>query len=231
MRWWFISVISVLILLLFYLVRKYELGNIKKMEQLRLRISRDLHDELGSSLTGIAIRSELIKEEIDEKIKNEFLNEISVQSRSAVDSLSDIVWALDAANNRIEDLYDRMESILFQLLAPVNIQYTFSPLEIKYVVGLKQDAKQHLFLIFKEAITNIVKHSNATIVAVTITKEKNKIKLTIHDNGSNIQENGDRLNGHGLKNMKLRAEKINGILNISTINGFMLELWFDFLKR
>ena len=231
MRWWFISIISVLILLLFYLVRKYELGNIKKMEKLRLRISRDLHDELGSSLTGIAIRSELIKEEIDEKIKNEFLNEISVQSRSAVDSLSDIVWALDAANNSIEDLFDRMESILFQLLAPVNIQYTFSPLEIKYVVGLKQEAKQHLFLIFKEAITNIVKHSNATIVAVTITKEKNKIKLTIHDNGSNIQENGDRLNGHGLKNMKLRAAKINGILNISTINGFMLEVWFDFLKR
>ena len=76
-----------------------------------------------------------------------------------------------------------------------------------------------------------MKHSNATIVAVTITKEKNRIKLTIHDNGSNIQENGDRLNGHGLKNMKLRAAKINGILNISTINGFMLEVWFDFLKR
>ena len=230
-RWWFISILSVLVLFLFYFIRKYELGHIKKMEQLRLRISRDLHDELGSALTGIAIRSELIKEVIDEKIKSEFLNEISIQSRSAVDSLSDIVWALDTANNRIEDLYDRMESILFQLLTPLNIQYTFSPLEIKYSVGLKQDYKQHLFLIFKEAITNIVKHSNATIVAVTITKEKNRLKLTIHDNGSNIQENEDKLNGHGIKNMKLRAAKINGDLKISAINGFMLELWFDFLKR
>lgn len=230
-RWWFYIVWGLLTLLFFYMIRKYELNHIKKIEQLRLRISRDLHDELGSSLTGIAIRAELLKEEIGEIKKEEFLNEISTQSRFAVDSLSDIVWALDSTNNSIGDLYDRMESVLFQLLTPLKINYSFQPLKgMKKYISLNQDYRQHIFLIFKEAITNIVKHSNATNVDVIITKEVNKLKLTIKDNGTNVPKCKDKLNGHGIENIKLRAKKIKGKIKIDTTNGFKLEIWFGYIS-
>jgi signal transduction histidine kinase len=201
------------------------------MEKLRLRISKDLHDELGSSLTGVAIRADLINEQIDQETKNKFLNEISIQSRSAVDSLSDIVWALDSTNNSIQDLYDRMESILFKLLTPLKISYSFTPYEVNKYLGLKPDYKQHLFLIFKEAVTNIVKHSNATNVDVTITKERRKLKLKIHDNGTNFKNEKNSLNGYGIKNMKSRADKIKGELKITVKDGFIIELWFDYLTQ
>ena len=226
--WWFFASWGILTFLLFYVFRRYELNNIKKMEKLRLRISKDLHDELGSALTGIAIRTDLINENIDEETKNKFLKEISIESRSAVDSLSDIVWALDSTNNSIQDLYDRMESILFKLLTPLKIRYFFTPYEVNKNLGLKPDDKQQLFLIFKEAITNIVKHSNATFVDVTITKEVGKLKLKIHDNGTVFKNEKHSLNGKGIKNMKLRADKMNSELKITINKGFIIELWFDY---
>jgi signal transduction histidine kinase len=88
-----------------------------------------------------------------------------------------------------------------------------------------------LFLIFKEAVNNIVKHSNATHVTVKMTKEVNKLKLTIKDNGTKISASSDNLNGHGIENMKLRAKKMNGAILINTQNGFTLEVWFHFSVR
>jgi signal transduction histidine kinase len=122
-----------------------------------------------------------------------------------------------------------MESILYKLLTPLHIKCFFIPYEENKNIVLREGYKQHLFLIFKEAITNIAKHSNATEVIVKVTSEKEKLKLTIQDNGKNVVDlKRDKLNGHGIKNMKLRAKKIKGELKISIDNGFKLELWFDF---
>lgn len=228
--WWFLTASGVLIILLFYLIRKYEMGNIKKLENLRMQISRDLHDELGSSLTGIAIRSELLKEKIGEEEKDNVLDEIAEQSRSAVDSLSDIVWAIDSRNNSIQNLSNRIRSILYFLLNPLNITYTFETLEEPKPLYLKQDHRQHIYLIFKEAITNIAKHSNATHVIVTLSREKNKIKLEIKDSGTKVFKTATKLNGNGIKNMRMRAKKINAELRIRATNGFTVSLLFDYIK-
>lgn len=226
-RWWFLVASGILILLLFYFIRKYELSNIRKLENLRLQIGRDLHDELGSTLTGIAIRSELLKEKIGVKAKGEVLDEIAEQSRRAVDSLSDIVWAIDSKNNNVQNLFKRMEAVLYLLLKPLNITYTFENLQESKEMYLKQNYRQHIYLIFKEAITNIAKHSNATHVTVTLTKEKNIIKLEIKDNGTIVPKDTANLNGNGIKNMRMRAKKIKGDLQINTTNGFTVSLLFD----
>lgn len=228
--WWFLTASGVLILLLFYLIRKYELSHIIKLENLRLQISRDLHDELGSSLTGIAIRSELLKEKLNIKEKDKALDEIAEQSRSAVDSLSDIVWAIDSRNNSIQNLSNRIQNILYFLLKPLNITYTFETLEEPKPLYLEQDHRQHIYLIFKEAITNIAKHSNATHVIVTISREKNKIKLEIKDSGTKVFKTATKLNGNGIKNMRIRAKKINAELRINATNGFTVSLLFDYIK-
>ena len=149
-QWRFICLMVLSILLLVVFVRKYEIYHIKKLEKLRLRIARDLHDELGSVLTGIAIRSELINENIDEDKRNEFLKDMAVQSRAAVDTLSDLVWAIDARNNSLQNLTDRMHNVLYQLLSPQNIEFTFNSFDSNKM-ELNQEYRQHVFLIYKEA--------------------------------------------------------------------------------
>ncbi|RXP61908.1 hypothetical protein EC396_03620 [Lutibacter sp. HS1-25] len=228
-KWWFLMSLAVLLLLFLFLFRKYELYHLKELEKLRFRISRDLHDELGSTLTGIAIRSEIIKEKLDSKEKDDFLSDIAKQSREAVDTLSDVVWAIDSRNNALVNLTDRMQDVLFLLLSPLNITFSFKTVDSQNSIYLNQDYRRHVFLIFKEAITNIIKHSNATHVNVTIKKDKYFLILTIHDNGTKVIESNVTLNGNGIKNMKSRAEKIKGILNFSKKKGFTVELMFDYL--
>jgi len=230
-KWWFILALVCFFIFFFFCIRKYELYHINKMEELKLKISRDLHDELGSALTGIAIKSNLLLEKIGINSKQEILTEISDQSRLAVDALSDIVWAIDSRNNSIQNLSERMESIMYQYLTPLNITYTLKSLQNNKVLLINQDYRQHVFLIFKEAITNIMKHSNATHVCVSITKDKDNLKLTIKDNGTKIINEYKTLNGNGIKNMKLRAEKINGEIQFIHNKGFTVYLLFNYLKK
>jgi signal transduction histidine kinase len=228
-KWWFLTSLGLLFLLFLYSMREYELYHIRGLQKLRLKISRDLHDELGASLTGIAIRSELIKEKVDSKEKDDFLNEIAIESRGAVDILSDVVWAIDSRNNGLQNVSDRMHDVLFLLLPPLDITFSFKTVETKKPIYLNQDHRRHVFLIFKEAITNITKHSNATHVDVSIVKENYKLKLIVKDNGTLISKSENSLNGNGIKNMKLRANKIKGNLKIFNDDGFTIELLFDYL--
>ena len=227
-RWWFLTALVLVMLLFLYSMRKYELYHLKKLEKLRFRISRDLHDELGSTLTGIAIRSEIVKERMDSQEKDDLLNDIAMQSRDAVDTLSDIVWAIDSRNNGLQNLANRMEDVLFLLLTPLNITFSFSSIEEEEPIYLNQDHRQHVYLIFKEAITNIIKHSNATHVIVSITKTTCNLKLTVHDNGTLISKSKVSLNGNGFKNMKSRAEKIKGNLQFDSNDGFTVALEFEY---
>lgn len=228
-RWWFLTSLGLLMLLFVFSMRKYELYHLKKLEKLRLRISRDLHDDLGSALTGIAIRSELIMDKKDSLEINEFLNDIAIQSRGAVDTLSDIVWAIDSRNNKLQNLADRMHNVLYLLLTPLDISFQFTSIEEDTPIFLNQDHRQHIFLIFKEAITNIIKHSNAKNVSVSITKDKYYMKLVIKDNGSFKNKTEISINGNGINNMKTRAAKIKGKLQIYYNEGYTIELLFDYL--
>lgn len=229
-RWWFIVSLILFIAFILFYIRKHELNHLYKMEQLRLRISRDLHDELGSSLTGIAIKSDILRNNLNVVSKKEMLQDISYQSRNAVDTLSDIVWAIDSRNNTLEDLSDRMKSTMYQFLSPLNITCKYDFPIFNEHLEINQAYRQHVFLIFKEAITNIMKHSNATEVNVSITIHKYKMKLVIKDNGTISKNKDEVLNGNGLKNMKLRASKIDGTLNINIENGYCIELLFFYVK-
>lgn len=230
-KWWFITALTFLLAALLFYIRKYELSHLKKIEALKLKISRNLHDELGSALTGIAIKSDLLLEIINLESKKKYLLEIAEQSRNAVDTLSDIVWVINSNNNNIQNLTERMESLLYQLLTPLNITFTLQSHQKNKSLQINQDHRQHVFLIFKEAITNIMKHSNASNVFVSFTKEKSKMKLIIKDNGTKINQEYRTLNGNGIKNMKLRTEKIHGKIRFTYDKGFTVSLFFNYLRK
>ena len=199
----------------------------RKVQSLRTKISSDLHDDVGSLLGGLAIQSELMAKVIPDPYKPK-LSEISGMSREAMELMRDTVWAMDPRKDRYKNLIDRMRVFAETSLNRVNIDYSFDSDEVIGEQLILPDMRQHIYLLFKETITNIVKHSNATQVAISFKKNSNKVQLRIHDNGKKIASTNETnpipSDGQGISNMKTRAKQIGGKLRINQEDGFEVIL-------
>jgi two-component system, NarL family, sensor histidine kinase UhpB len=206
----------------FLFVNRYQLK--KKLEQqtalleIRNNISKDLHDEIGSTLTSISILSnvsELALEKQPTQAK-EMIHQIAMQSKTIQQNMSDIVWSIRSENESIENLTTRIREYAAQTLEPLNIQSSISMDENILTQKLPMRYRKEILLICKEAINNIAKHSGANKAALVIKKVKQDIVLHIDDNGSWKGTSS----GTGTKSMKERAAAILGKLDISsTVSG------------
>jgi signal transduction histidine kinase len=193
----------------------------KHLADLRTKISSDLHDDVGTILSGLAMQSQVLTYSAKEEQK-ESLVEISTMSRDAMEHMRDIVWAMDSRKDKFENLVDRMRAFAEKNLALKNITHEFIIADIDTKKFIDPEKRQAIYLIFKEAITNIIKHTDGNHVIIRFTEEKNKLRLFVHDNGSNqMQSHSD---GLGMSNMKMRAEKIGGSLTTNYESGFVVEL-------
>ncbi|WP_233559708.1 histidine kinase [Taibaiella sp. KBW10] len=191
------------------------------LANLRTKISMDLHDDVGSILSGLAVQSEMLGYTSAPENKGA-LDYISSQSRDAMEKMRDIVWSMDNRKDKYENMIDRMRSFADKTLPARGIRYEFS---IERVIGeafINPEKRQAIYLIFKEALTNIVKHSDATRVVIKLIKRKDILYLSIQDNGK--KETGIPTDGMGLDNMRLRADKIGGVLTAIYDEGFRIEL-------
>lgn len=172
-----------------------------------------------------SIRSELIGQGIyAEEEQTEELNKIAGVSRQAIHTMSDAVWSIDARSEKMVDLLERMKEYAMEFLSRANIEFSFDQNEISNRnQNLKPEFRQNIYLIFKEAINNVVKHSDADKVEVKITSLGKHFFMAIKDNGT-LSKNAGKLPGQGLKNMKLRAERINGKIEIDTSKGYQISL-------
>lgn len=199
----------------------YERARRTKNEyRLRGKISRDLHDEVGGLLTGISMQTDLLRMKMGggEVGATQPIDAIGHNSREATQMMDDIIWAVDARNNGQESMADRMKYVATQLLEPrdITITFDFEPGERK----IAQSVRQNLYLIFKEAIHNICKHSNATAVQIGLHFPSGSIELSVCDNGTaDEKQKGSIRRGNGLRNMQLRADQINAQLQC----GFTVE--------
>lgn len=195
----------------------------QELEMLRNKISADLHDDVGSILTGLSMQSEILALHADDEQKKS-LTEISAMSREAMDTMRDTVWFIDSRKDKFENLIDRMRSFAEQQFQLKNVAYKF---EQSNVIGEEQilpHIRQNVYFIFKEAITNVIKHSDANEVRIGFFRENGRNKLIIQDNGHQISR--IKSDGQGLSNMKQRALSINGNLEIDTSDGFEIRLTF-----
>jgi signal transduction histidine kinase/ligand-binding sensor domain-containing protein len=195
-------------------------------ERLRIKISRDLHDEMGSTLTSINILSKvaMAREEKKEELKN-YLQKIKDHSGNMMESMSDMVWAINPANDSLEKVLIRMKEFAAEMLEPVGISYYFDTSGFNDKSLLNLEERRDLYLIFKEAITNIVKYSQATEVTISLQHDKEQLSLSITDNGNGF-DSTESFSGNGLHNMKSRAEAIGGSLQIESIKGTGTSLLF-----
>ena len=132
-----------------------------ELERVRKRIAADLHDEIGSSLTQISILSEVARRQGEETQADlsQPLATIAASSRELVDSMSDIVWAINPAKDHLSDLTQRMRRLAADAFTASNTAFTLDLPPSEQEIALGANVRREVFLIFKEAVTNVVKHA------------------------------------------------------------------------
>lgn len=213
--WFYISCVLVMGIIGYSLYR-YRIRQFKHVIALRNRISRDLHDDVGSSLGSISIYSEVLRN-LEGKQKEEVLNKVGETSREMLEKLNDLVWNINPANDKMEKIESRMRGFAAMILNPLGIQF-----DIVMDPGLKEshlemEKRRNLFLIFKEAVHNAAKYSNCRNIIIRLEEDKGKWKMAIEDNGKGFDITAIKTyNGNGLKSMEERALAMKGQLIIES---------------
>lgn len=220
LRWWFILLLLITITgIIAFIYNYYRIRKMVDIERMRVRIASDLHDDVGSALTEIALQSDFLQTMDVNNSLQESIQQIGTQSRKIVSSLDDIVWSIDARNDTMGDLTDRMQDHVNSVLPQKEVTYQFDgDMQEKLEVSLKEN----LYLIFKEAINNIAKHSNAQKVDISLSTNGNGFLLSIRDDGTSAKN--ERKSGQGLRNMKMRSKRIGADINFNNDEGFEVRV-------
>lgn len=162
--WWFRSLWLIIILALFWSLHRFRLEKALAIERIRLKIAGDLHDEIGAVLTQISLQSDLLQANTSDVAKRDsYTKRIATLSRDVIKMFSDIVWSIDSRNDFLGDLISRMQDLALNMLKSRKIDYSFEYQGIDINKKISADVRQNVFLIYKEAINNIIKHSNAKV--------------------------------------------------------------------
>lgn len=180
---------------------------LRKTDLLRLRIARDLHDEIGANLGGIALLLDMASAGSGDQ---EAFEKIGTIVRQSITTLKDLVWMIDPVHDNASDLVSRMRDTSDMLLA--TLPHTFDATEVQhYERHIATTVRRNILPIFKEALHNILRHAQAKQVLITLTAHQSKLILTIEDDGVGLPEIAPE-QGHGLRNMRRRAQEMNAKL-------------------
>ncbi len=220
--WWFASLFWVaLVITIWSTIRYIEMRKLQErlralekqqaLERERLRISQDMHDEIGASLTEIAILSELAQKILPpEKEVESQLRKISERAREVIDNIGEIIWAINPKHDRLDDLSAYLRQYAGRYLMMATLKYRCEFTETIPDIQLSAEARRNLFLVFKEALHNIVKHAVASEVVLRLACTPQRLELFVTDNGKGFTPENLQHFGNGLLNMKKRIEEIGG---------------------
>lgn len=212
-RWWFLSIAGVIGLCIAHVAYRFRVRQLLELERVRTRIATDLHDDIGSSLTRIAIISEVAqKRSSGDSAAAEPLSHIADLSRELVDSMSDIVWAINPRRDHLGDLTQRMRRLVSDVLEATDVEVKVHTPGEWGDTFLGADVRREVFLIFKEAVNNIVRHSQCTHVEISFAVKPNQLTVEIRDDGRGFRAGQLDGSGHGLRNMHERARRLGGAL-------------------
>ena len=187
------------------------------VERERLRIARDLHDELGARLTEISLMTEFARKEQKKKESAAQLKSIGSTTRDVVDSFREIVWAVNPQQDSFDSLIDFLEQYAQRFLKQAGIRCRFKiPAEIPGI-PLSSDQRHGIFMAMKEVLNNTVKHARATDVKFSVSIGPKNITLTVEDNGRGFSEGHTRRFADGLANMKKRINDAGGEAQITSV--------------
>jgi len=233
-RWWFVALAALATAALVFAVDRYRIARLVELERVRTRIATDLHDDIGASLSQIAILSEVVSHRValagggaDSPVR-EPLATIAHTSREMVDSMSDIVWAINPKRDRLSDLTQRMRLFASDTLSARDIRLRFSAPEAARDLTVGADLRREIYLIFKESINNLVKHSACGAAEVDSRIDAGRLVVRVSDDGVGFDPSevardghgeGRGMGGHGLHSLRRRAESLGGTYEVESAAG------------
>jgi signal transduction histidine kinase/ligand-binding sensor domain-containing protein len=215
-RWWALALMSTTLATLLYIAHRQRMQRVLELERVRTRIATDLHDDVGASLSQVAIMSEVVSR--GATADREALKEIARTSRELLQSMSEIVWAIDPSHDRLHDLILRMRWFAGETLSGRGVSLHFSVAGEERELRLNVDTRRHVFLIFKESVNNVVRHARARHVKVVLQADQNLLVLEVTDDGCGFDSG--QCSGHGLRNMAERARALGGSLEVTSRPGY-----------
>ncbi len=193
----------------------------------RDRISADMHDELGSGMTAIRLMSEIVKTKMKDQAFPE-LEKISNSANDLLGKMNSIIWTMKSSNDSLESLVAYIRANALEYFDSTPIACHVMVPDIIPAVEMNGEKRRNIFLSVKESLNNIMKHSHATDVSISITTSNKKLIITVSDNGVGIDIEKLRRFGNGLSNMKRRMENIGGDFKVENKDGSIITFTSSF---
>jgi signal transduction histidine kinase/streptogramin lyase len=231
-RWWFVSLAVLAVALAVYALFRYRVARLLEVANIRTHIAADLHDDIGSNLTRIAILSEVAHSQLGNNSPNVESPLLSIAniSRESVASMSDIVWAINPKRDTLLDLTQRMRRFATEIFSPRGIEFQFHAPEVDDDLKLGADVRRDFFLVFKEALNNVVRHSACTSASIDFQVERSWLVLTVRDDGRGFDPE-IASEGQGLLSMTRRARGLGGELQVHSKPGEGTEICLRVPRR
>jgi signal transduction histidine kinase len=206
----------IVVMALFFLYR-YKTKQKLQIVQLQNKISQDLHDDVGSSLSSLQVYSSVADQVMDSQPEKarEMLRKITRESGSLMDNIGDIVWSMKTEKEQIINLESRIKNFVSDVMGAANINYSVQIEEGTVGLIKNMTARKNILLIIKEAVNNTVKYSKAKNVSVTIKKLAGQLCVQVADDGIGFDKTMTIAKGDGLGNMRKRVAELKGIFEIS----------------
>ncbi len=219
--WWFRLLGLFVLLFILYSIHRYRLNRLIEVERTRNRIARDLHDEVSASITGIVYFADAVKTEMKEKETPALKKLVGLISESAAqiqDSMSDIIWSINPDNDDWNVVLPKLRRYASDLCESKGIKYNIEMPESFFGKSLKMEQRHDFWLVFKEIVTNAVKHSACSEIGIKLFNDSDYLNLNISDNGIGFDSEIPSTN-NGLKNIRLRCKTLGGASEIITSIG------------
>jgi ligand-binding sensor domain-containing protein len=211
--WWFRLAAAVFVASVLLMIYTIRIARLRELEKMRLRIARDLHDDVGANLGTISLLSQIMEEQSPSNADVTKMHSIAVRT---INTLRDIIWFIDPANDQLSDLVVRLHETSRMMLQTMD--FKFNQTGDFGVADLSLAFRRNVLPIFKETLHNVLKHSQATSVEISVSRRQKEFEFRIRDNGTGFDP-GRKSPGNGLKNMKRRAAELGGRLEIESRDG------------
>ena len=201
-------------------------AGIEGQQKERERISKEMHDDIGSVITTILYQSDSLKQKLTEPQHIDLVDNVFQASGVLADRISEIIWSMTSENNTLENLLLYIRSASAEMLSKAEIEFNFPIPDIIPDVYIDGDTRSDIYLTVKESLNNCIRHSKTELVNIFIEIEDKSMKILIEDKGIGSENNYERRFGNGIKNMKERTERRNGTFKIWYEKGTKVLLIF-----
>jgi signal transduction histidine kinase len=220
---WFSACIVLMSMAVIYLLYRYRVRQLLKVERIRNNISRDLHDDIGATLSSVNITSSIIQKRSADGEMVHLVRDMREQIREAQQSLDEIVWNVNPNNDTLEKLFARMRRYASDILDRAGMKFRIEMPESAQGIRLSIEQRRDLYLVFKEGINNVAKHSGAEFAHIVVSLSGKRLEMSVKDDGRGFDTTlkSDR---NGIGNMRKRSEQLQGVLKVYSAPGRGTEL-------